>query len=353
MVTSTNYTEYGIHSTGERCLWVTWLMIVLLSSLIGDSIILIASVRYNAIKLNKFLVVIMQHIAVCDILASLSIVLPTMISLMANKWVLGDAVAYIQVYLNFSSVIANNMLICTLVSSKVLLLKFPISARSWTTKHAHVMCVIVAWVPAVVIPAARVYFDKYGLVFSYIEYNMNFGLSSEYSKADEIIIYLYSILAVYIPTLILIVATICIIVYLLHARKAAKQSGGDIRWQGMVTVVATAALYGISNVPYTSFIIVVRVIYKGSSPTAFRTFESLSMLNYCCNFFIYSNTIPSFRQFIKAKVSGVSVKLRGSDKVGGENKQPNGTLHNTEFSLSVMSGEGKQDSGANGRGGEL
>ena len=79
-----------ITNIGERCLLIIYLMVVLFSSLIGDTIILIASVRYNAIKLNKFIVAVMQHIAVWDLLQSISFILPTITSLLVDEWVFGD-----------------------------------------------------------------------------------------------------------------------------------------------------------------------------------------------------------------------------------------------------------------------
>ena len=58
--------EFGIHSETERGIWVTWTVIVVLSSLLGDSLILIGTIKYKAIKLNKILAVIMQHMAICE-----------------------------------------------------------------------------------------------------------------------------------------------------------------------------------------------------------------------------------------------------------------------------------------------
>ena len=154
MVSSINSSGEGTLGRGERCIWITYLLIVLLSSLIGDSIILIATIKYNAIKLNKFLVTIMQHIAVCDILASVTYVLPTMISLIANKWILGDAIAYIHVYLDTAGLVSSNILICALICSKLLLLEFPLHARRWTLTKAHITCACI-WILAFSAPAIR------------------------------------------------------------------------------------------------------------------------------------------------------------------------------------------------------
>ena len=324
MVIPSVSTEHELHNTGERYAWITYLFAVLLASLIGDSVILIASVKYKAIKLNKFIVVVMQHIAVCDIMAAVTYVLPTLISLIANKWVLGEVLAYIQVYLHFASVIASNILICILVTSKLLLLKFPLRSKGWTKKHAHLTCACV-WLVAVLIPGLRLTFDKHGLVFSYIGYNIDYGKVSEYSQADQIIVYISSVIAVYIPTLIVIVSTIWIVVYLLKSRKAAKQSGGDKRWQGMATVVATATVYIISIIPDVVVLTILRFsiveVSVENGALLERLTETLTTLNIMCNFFIYSLTVPSFRNFLKSNISSISARLPDCSRLFERNQE--------------------------------
>ena len=303
MITTSNDTENSIHNTTERSVWIIYLLIVLLSSLIGDSIILIASVKYNAIKLNQFLVAVMQHIAICDILAAITYVLPTMISLIANKWVLGDTAAYIHVYLDSSSFTASSILICTLTTSKLLLLTFPLKTGYWTRKNAHVTCAVI-WLLALLSPAVRLALDTSGLVFSFIEYNINFGALSAYSSVDKIVLNVFNVFTYDIPAVIVIVTTILTVVMLFKARNVARRIGGDWRWQGVVTVVATATVYCISVIPdrvtFMVFVSSTKEIPCESQLVRFA--ETLTTFNIMCNFFIYSLTILSFREFIRTKI---------------------------------------------------
>lgn len=79
------FPELKLHHLWERGVWISYLLIVLISSLIGDTIIL-SAVRHNAIKLNGCLVGVMEQIAVCDLIQALTLVLPTTVSLLANRW---------------------------------------------------------------------------------------------------------------------------------------------------------------------------------------------------------------------------------------------------------------------------
>ena len=310
MIPTTNYTEYGLHNTGERCFWITYLLIVLLSSLIGDSIILIASIKYNAIKLNKFLVTIMQHIAVCDILTSLSFVLPTMISLIANRWVLGEVLAYLNVYFQYYSTQGGTLLICTLTCSKFLILFFPLRKTFWTKKNAHLICSL-TWVTAHIFPFIRFVYDKNGLVFNYSRYNVDYGRPSEYTYRERVLIYLSVVFTSLLPVLLVVLSTCGTLVYLMRARMVGVRNGRGPRWQGMVTVVMTGIVFCISIMPDTiSFIVVTATTTLSDELTeVLRVSEFLTALNVMSNFYIYSLTIPSFRAYIETYLTPLSRSL--------------------------------------------
>ena len=51
-----NKTEYGIETAAQRYTWAGYYLFVILSSLIGDTTILVASIKFRAIKLHRVLV---------------------------------------------------------------------------------------------------------------------------------------------------------------------------------------------------------------------------------------------------------------------------------------------------------
>ena len=90
-----NYTLFGMHSDAERYLWASYHLFVLLSSFIGDTLILTASFNKDAFKINKFIATIIQHIAISDLTFTTFVVLPGAISLFADSWILGDVICHI------------------------------------------------------------------------------------------------------------------------------------------------------------------------------------------------------------------------------------------------------------------
>jgi hypothetical protein len=85
-----NYTLYGIHSRTERHLFIGYVSLISISSLIGDTLILIGSLRYNAIKVHKIVVVFIQYPAAADLVIVVLTMMPAAVSLTANHWILGD-----------------------------------------------------------------------------------------------------------------------------------------------------------------------------------------------------------------------------------------------------------------------
>ena len=95
-----------------------------------------------------------------------------------------------------------------------------------------------------------------------------------------------------------------------------------------MTVVLTAAVYSVSFVPITIYFIMKPFVEKGPEPGPFylefyRVAVSASNFNVLANFFVYSLTVTSFRNFLKTqlrqKVSLLSNMITPAGKVPVEN----------------------------------
>ena len=180
MTTSSNYSdiEFGMHNNEERYFWASYLLFGVLSSLIGDTLILIASFQKDAFTMNKILVIIIQHIAVSDLISTASIILPGAISLLTNSWILGNVLCYVKVYVCNIAFPAGMSLIAILTSSKFLILKYPLRAASWSTKRAHQVCSFI-WAFSLIFPILFFVVDKDDVHFDYRGYNCDYGYNSD------------------------------------------------------------------------------------------------------------------------------------------------------------------------------
>jgi hypothetical protein len=312
--------EYKINSAEERYFWVSYFAFVLLSSVIGDTLILVGSIKHGAMKLNKLLVVVIQHLAVSDLIQSIVFVLPTIVFLCADGWVFGDFVnlGWVQMACQKYIVQVGDYLVCVLCCTKVLLLKYPMRARNRTRQEAHALCACV-WILFVVTTAIYTWvsFEKTdNFTFNYDRYVVAPKLISVKTKNTLAALHL---IAKTIPTLVVIMFTVPTIRHLIDSREASRRGRGRLRWQGILTVTLTAVIFCVASLP--------KVLVRFSRIFApmisvdleFGTYVSLSRishflmaLNIMSNFYIYCLTVQSFRAFIKSKALAVWQSLQST-----------------------------------------
>ena len=304
--------EIEIQNDAERYFWVSYHLIVLLSSFFGDTFILYASFQRDTFKINRFIVLIMQHIAVCDLLYATTIVLPGTITLTANFWILGITVCYIPAYAQYIFYSANNVLTATLAASKYLLLKFP-HHKAWSTKNAHIACGVI-WVSALITPGLMLDIAPDDIYFNYRVHNC------KYSSKNEVWNYLQPILGfifIIAPIFVIICTTVPTLKYLATAVRSARRAGGNVPRQGTWAVALTAVVFCISNIP-----LVVAEAVNNFVANDFILFHAhvqriitfMTMINIMSNFYIYALTIKHFRRFLLSKAKSIVPSFKGPSK---------------------------------------
>ena len=168
--------EYKFESDASRYAWAWYRLFVAVSSLIGDTTILIASIKYRAFKLHKLNIVPIQQIAFCDLMVSLSNVLPNFVSVACNEWVLGNFLCGLTSYANYYFYVTGTLLICNMTSSKVLLMKYPLQVGTISEKKAHILC-IVCWIVAMTIPVVFLLVDGLDGKEYYFSYEHTFAIT--------------------------------------------------------------------------------------------------------------------------------------------------------------------------------
>jgi hypothetical protein len=237
-----------IHIKNEaiRYVWATWYFFVVIMSLIGDTIILYSTIKYKAIELHVMIVTFIQHIAVSNILISVTYLLPTAVSLIAGEWIFGPALCQIRPYLSYPVYEAGRFLICGMTVCKLLILKYPLQSFNWSAGHAHLACTFI-WFLSLVWPLSFLLVKKDDEAFEYILYSCSYQFTSSVWK---VLLPVVTVILELIPNLIIVVAAGMI---LCVARKVAKESRRGLKWQGVLTVVFTAGVYSIAFLPKTVY----------------------------------------------------------------------------------------------------
>ncbi|XP_063682841.1 melatonin receptor type 1C-like [Bolinopsis microptera] len=292
-----NYTLYGIHSKTERGLLIGYNSFIFTSSVIGDTLILIGSLRYNAIKLHKVMVTFIQHLAVVDLLLVVFTIVPVAVSLAANGWILGDILCNLSHFANvyFSSV--GFLLISVLAVSKTLIVKFPLRAISVSSKTAQsAACGI--WLYSLVLIIVTIStgnLGQGGAYFNYLHYDCGIPGTTVFNT-----VYIVPVL---ISTVVTMASSVMLIVMV---RRIADRRPGGLQWQGVLTVLLTVAVHTAATLPLEIFYIVPS--FDGYIPLG-RAAWQIAALDLVGNFYIYSLTLYSFREFLKSRMKMISAPL--------------------------------------------
>ena len=294
MVIEYSSPEDGIQNVAVRYLLASYNLFVFLASLLGDTTILISTTKYKAIKLNKVQVAIMQHLSVADLLISTFNVFPVTLSILTERWILGDLMCRLQELITFWCYSTVLVLTCTLTTTKLLTVKFPFRCRTWSARRAHQGCVCI-WVVSLLtlIDKFPVFFSD-DLLFAHEEYSCISEIEHPPIWLEWFGRCLWSVHMFLI--LILLLTSVLLVV---EARRAASKHQRVVRWQGILAVVLTGTVFVISFGPLVWVGVTPDVHY---STNTIRAANFLTNLNVVANFFIYALTVQSFREFLKEKV---------------------------------------------------
>ena len=292
-----NRTLHAIKSDVMRYTWSTYFLVILCSSLVGDTFILIISVKYKAIRLGKVLVAIIQHIAVCDLMICVVSILPKVTSLIADRWVLGNVLCTaccLGRYYLYGVILS---LVCAMPSVLLLILKYPLQSSTVTLKTVHQICGAF-WLIASIGPVTTLILDyEWEINFSYKGYDCDFVLSKNIWRRMSTLM-----TAIFISILNCIVVTTTIRMIIM-AKRIARKHGESLKWQRVLTKVFKAAIYCISSLPFAVYQIIElhnSVEEEFNHLHFYRLADSLLFLQIVSNLHVL--TLKSIRKFFQTKM---------------------------------------------------
>ena len=142
MTNETSGTTADMPGDGEKIVWIVFHVLITVLSLFGDTVVLVGTARYKAIKLHRIIVVVIQHLAVSNLLLTLARVIPALVSLVTERWVLGTVLCLANLNLSFICTPATAMLTLVLCAFKLFIVLRPLRSETWSRKRAHVICAI-------------------------------------------------------------------------------------------------------------------------------------------------------------------------------------------------------------------
>ena len=304
---SANTTISNGQKGAEDYILALYNVFLILSSLVGDTLILYASFQRGAFKLHKNVVIVMRYIAVTDLTSVISGTIPAVITWLANEWVLGDVICHIQVYIGVFSLFAGYLLVAVLTSTKFFTLKFPLRAGTWTRKMAHLVCCLPLIIP--LIQSVLLILDG-GDTFDSRVHLCTPGFTASFWK---IAAPLFGFFMIFIPNLVVVSTTILILHYAISSAQRVHES---VKWQETLAVVLTAVVYLTSTLPIFVYHTAKDYITHDQTGTFHFHFYRLAYeimgLNLISNFYIYTLMLRSFRGFLKSKILSLYSSLQAT-----------------------------------------
>ena len=270
---------------GRVCI-ISWLLVSGVISLVGNLIVFLAATAFGAIKLDKIAVILIANLAVADLGTSLTAILPSVGSAVAERWVYGDFFCSATNYIESLLAAASIGLTCALSVAKLTSLLFPFKARTRTKRTGYMMAGVI-WVLAALPILPDIFFPRQ-INFDKIIFRCD---TSELKELDVWLAPLKSIFLCFIPFGIVTLSTLWLVYFVHKVRGLQKQS------------VLTNIL--ISTVFLTSFLPVGVLMVLGDSfdnsdrfhLLLYRTALFSPFVHFMANPLIYLGTVTSFRDF--------------------------------------------------------
>lgn len=262
---------------------ITWNCIVVLLSLSGNTLLLVASRRHKALTLDRVSVVILENLAIADIGLTLLLVVPNLTSL----WVRGcfytgrhstplmDDMLYVVGRVCLGT---NCTCIAFLSVSKLMSLLSPFRVRNFRSRDGYLI-VITVWIAELLLHSAFLLIDKYQLI-------PNFNFYSDIATIFFMSVVIVSLAAISIGTLF----------------KVWKARQG-VSTQGIKAIFITGDFFALSVVP-----LVISNIYSllgGGIRNSVLDRVALNTINITCfcNPMLYYLTIRSFKEHVDKMIS--------------------------------------------------
>ena len=291
-----------ITNYAEQITWLVFNLIILLTTILGDTSVLIGAIKYNAIQQHSVIVAVIQHLAVLDLGAALFVILPSIQVLVTNTWNLGKFLCHINANVSQLVAMMTPALICLLSTLKLIILKKPLRTAAWSFKFGHKICAGM-WILALSLYAPRVVYSmvyvRDTIYFDFFSYICFYDFQEIATKVESKW-YLLSVTVAFIALNAELIGTS--IALLVVAKRTAVRFNETLKWEGVSAVLLTVLVYLLSTLP--SLVVTVADFRNFSlNISLVRASYQLLRLGVMANFFIYCLALKSFRNFIKLRFS--------------------------------------------------
>lgn len=287
----------------ENFLSQLWCHISFILAISGNSYVLYATVMRRAIRLDKLSIWIIQNLAVFDLINTILILTPVMISLYADsQWVLGATLCKISYTYKYFGFTANVVLINALSVNKAVCCVAPLRSLGSSKVQKSFVTVMTA-VLAAIIPAyaslKSFALDEFVVLFSRSQCMCSSVQIMETGNFHKIVYYVLAATLNGLPCLTLLGINTFLVTY------AAKKTRRAVKKTNIVIVVLITLSFLLSILPYFFYSMKYGNTHNDNDKLLrFVTFVTFTSL--WSNPVIYLVTNESFRTFTAESARKIS-----------------------------------------------
>ena len=293
-----NKTLYEITDDVHKGFLISWCFILGMFSILGNTLVLVAAMKYNALKLDKISVMLIENIAFADLCYALVVIAMVGWSIIEGSWPMNDLLCEMNVYLQYSIALADINMIWVLNVAKLTCIIYPLHARS-RSKNTGYLVAASMWVLANIYPLQCAVMRR-PVYFDYRSYRCAYLHTLDlWEWLDPLNVFIFLL----IPNIIVIVTAIWLLVY------AHKMVG--IHKQAVITMLTVSLVFCVSYAPIGVYFVAEKWIIEAAGEgkhddflysKLYRYGMMLKFLNNSANPVIYYATITSFREFVRERV---------------------------------------------------
>ena len=283
---------------GVRYFLIVWCVATVVLCLCGNSIVLLATRRFKAIKLDEISVALIDNLSAADIGYTIVGVMPTIGAIVERRWVYGHTMCIVNKFLTNVFFNMTILLVVLLNASKLSCLLFPFHTTLRTTRNAIILTVTV-WTGVISYSLFSTLASDPDVYFDTVSFQcwVNFGNRIPFGTI---------LVGWMIFTDFVIVGTT---VWLLVMVKRITE--GTIVTKGGIAVIMVSTIFTIANLP-AAVVMALKMIDSIHWSPVVEAFCNIfsTYIYYISNFsnpIIYYFSIKSFRQFIDRKVLRVNI----------------------------------------------
>ena len=204
-----------------RILLTVYQTIMIFTAILGNSVVVYATRKFNAIHLDCGSVLLVQNLALTDVALVVLAYVPKLITLLGGGWVLGHAACAITAFAQFAPGASEIMTLTSIAGYRCYMVRFPLKAHPSVSRTKALIGVI--WGSAVLLPAVFICSNKTTAVFDVRTLGCVTNVATSHPTLTLIGLFVFGIVPVLL-TITLNLYTLLLASWYLSPRKGSKTS---------------------------------------------------------------------------------------------------------------------------------